>query len=80
MLTESGYSSNGGVGSARDYFIEKGMRELPFVEQTWQKLQKENPKKAQRMLNGYTADFFGATIAKWDEMARYLWRQTWTGF
>ncbi len=65
---------------ARDYFIEKGMRELPFVEQTWQKLQKENPKKAQRMLNGYTADFFGATIAKWDEMARYLWRQTWTGF
>ena len=65
---------------ARDYFIEKGMRELPFVEQTWQKLQSEDKKKARNMLNGYTADFFGATIAKWDEMGRYLWRQTWTGF
>ena len=32
------------------------------------------------MLNGYTADFFGATIQRWDEMARKLWRQTWAGF
>lgn len=64
----------------RDYFIEKGQRELPFVEQSWNQLQKENPKKATKMLNGYTADFFGATIARWDEMARTLWRQTWTGF
>ncbi len=65
---------------ARDYFIEKGLRELPYVEQTWQSLQKEDPKKAETMLNGYTADFFGATIMKWDEIARTIWRQTWTGF
>ena len=65
---------------ARDYFIEKGLRELPFVVQTWQSLQKEDPKKAEAMLNGYTSDFFGATIVKWDEMARIFWRQTWTGF
>ena len=64
----------------RDYFIEKGQRELPFVEQTWQSLHKENPKKAQQMLDGYTADFFGATVTRWDEMEKYLWRQTWTGF
>ena len=33
-----------------------------------------------QMLNGYTADFFGATIIRWDEMARHFWRQTWGGF
>ena len=70
----------------RDYFIEKGMRELPFVEQMYKNLVstdkdgKENTKEATKMLNGYTADFFGATIQRWDEMARTLWRQTWTGF
>ena len=64
----------------RDYFIEKGLRELPFVEQSWQKLKNEDAKKAEQMLNGYTADFFGATIGRWDEMARHFWRQTWGGF
>ncbi|MBQ3629892.1 MAG: C69 family dipeptidase [Prevotella sp.] len=64
----------------RDYFIAKGQRELPFVEQTWQQLHNDDPKKAEQMLNGYTADFFGATIQRWDEMARKLWRQTWAGF
>ena len=64
----------------RDYFIEKGQRELPFVSDTWQQLQQQDPKKAEQMLNGYTVDFFGATILRWDEMARQLWRQTWTGF
>jgi len=64
----------------RDYFIEKGQRELPFVSDTWQQLQQQDPKKAEQMLNGYAADFFGATILRWDEMARQLWRQTWTGF
>ncbi len=64
----------------RDYFIEKGQRELPFVSDTWQQLQQQDPKKAEQMLNGYTADFFGATILRWDEIARQLWRQTWTGF
>ena len=70
----------------RDYFIEKGMRELPFVEQMYKDLVtidkdgKEDTKAATKMLNGYTADFFGATIQRWDEMARTLWRQTWTGF
>ncbi len=68
------------VETARDYFIQKGQRELPFVEKTWRSLQNEEPEQAETMLNGYTADFFGATIYKWDELARKLWRQTWTGF
>lgn len=65
---------------ARDYFIEKALRELPFVEQTWQQLNGSDKKQAERMLNGYVADFFGATIQRWDDMARSLWRQTWAGF
>ncbi len=68
------------IESARDYFIEKGQRELPYVEETWQRLHSEAPEKAQSMLNGYTADFFGATILRWDDMTRQLWRQTWAGF
>ena len=65
---------------ARDYFIEKARRELPFVEQTWQQFNGSDKKQAERMLNGYVADFFGATIQRWDDMARSLWRQTWAGF
>ncbi len=65
---------------ARDYFTEKAFRELPFVEQTWQSLNATDTKAAQRMLNGYVADFFGATIVRWDELTRHFWRQTWTGF
>ncbi len=64
----------------RDYFTDKGFRELPFVEQTWQSLNASDPKAAQTMLNGYVADFFGATIQRWDELARHIWRQQWTGF
>lgn len=64
----------------RDYFTKKGQRELPFVESSWQDLHSTDPKAAQEMLNGYVADFFGATILRWDEMTRHLWRQTWTGF
>lgn len=65
---------------ARDYFTAKGLRELPFVESTWQELNSTDPKAAQEMLNGYVSDFFGATILRWDEMTRQFWRQTWTGF
>ncbi len=68
------------IEPARDYFMEKGQRELPHVQQMWQQLRAIDPVKAQAMLNGYVADFFGATIVRWDELARDLWRQNWTGF
>jgi dipeptidase len=64
----------------RDYFMEKGQRELPYVDQMWQELNGNDPKMAKTMLNGYIADFFAATIMRWDELTRLLWRQTWTGF
>lgn len=68
------------IESARDYFIEKGQMELPFIEKTWQQTNSTDTEKAQKMLNGYTADFFNATIGAWDEIARKLWRQTWAGW
>ena len=64
----------------RDYFMLKGQRELPWVEQSWQSLNATDPKAAQQMLNGYVADFVGATVLRWDELARHIWRQQWTGF
>ncbi len=68
------------IEPARDYFIAKGLRELPWVEQSYMNLVNESPKEAQKMLNGYVADFFAATIVKWDEITHKIWRQTWTGF
>ena len=65
---------------ARDYFMAKGERELEFVENAWAKLNATDIDAATQMLNGYVADFFGATILRWDELSRTLWRQTWTGF
>ena len=62
----------------RDYFMAKGQRELPFVVQAWHNA--SDAKNAETLLNGYVADFFGATIVRWDELARDLWRQNWTGF
>jgi hypothetical protein len=31
-------------------------------------------------LNGYTADFVGATVLRWDELYRQYWRKFWSGF
>ena len=64
----------------RDYFVNKGQRELPWIEQSWLSLNATDPKAAQQMLNGYVAGFFGATVLRWDELARHIWRQQWTGF
>lgn len=63
--------------AAQQYFLDKGQREQPFVEQTWWNTDK---KQRTKFLNGYTADFFNATIGRWDELARKYWRQFWSGF
>ena len=66
---------------ARDYFLKKGMRELPFVEETYKLiLDKDGNEEAEAFLTNYTADFVGATILKWDELYRTYWRQFWSGF
>ena len=61
----------------QQYFLDKGKRELPFVEQTWQSLPQE---EREDFLNGYTRDFFGATITRWDELYRKYNRQLWSGW
>lgn len=66
---------------ARDYFMKKGVRELPMVETNYQKLVNDGKSaEALEMLNGYTSDFFGATIHKWDELADRYWKQQANGF
>lgn len=65
---------------AQQYFIDKGQRELPFVVETWQNLHSEDPDKAQIFLNGYTSDYFGAVVMKWDELYKQYWRMLWGGF
>lgn len=65
------------IENAQKYFMDKGMRELSFVENTWSSLP-ENERE--EMLNGYVSDFVGATILKWDEFAHKYWRMFWGGF
>ena len=63
---------------AQQYFLDKGMRELPFVEKTFTSM--TDKQEATTFLNGYTADFFAATIMKWDDLYKNYWRQFWAGY
>ena len=59
------------------HFEKKGQRELPFVEAQYQQILKEKGEEAAKaFLTGYTSDFIGATILRWDEMAREFWIQS----
>ncbi len=62
---------------AQQHFLDKAAHEQSFVEQTWWNTEE---KHRTAFLNGYTADFFNATIGSWDELARKYWRQFWSGF
>lgn len=63
------------------HFEEKGQRELPFVEAQYKSiLQSEGEDAARAYLTGYTADFIGATILRWDEMANQYWIDLRFGF
>ena len=65
---------------AQQYFLDKGKRELPFVDSTWQELNATDSTAATVFLNGYTADFFAATVMKWDDLYKLYWRMLWAGF
>ena len=65
---------------ARDHFLEKGLRELPVVEKTWQDLNTTDKKKAAQFLNDYTTDCLGAAVYRWQQMAHDFWLQSWKGF
>ena len=69
---------------ARAYFLDKAERELPFIEQEYQRLaageQTADNAPQTALLDGYTADFIGATVLRWDELYRQYWRKFWSGF
>ncbi len=65
----------------RDYFLDKGARELPMVEKSYTEMVKSGKTdEAAAMLDGYTRDFFGATVLAWDQLAGALWRANANGF
>lgn len=66
---------------ARDYFLEKGQRELPLLETTYTTLLNNGQnEEAEALLTEYTKDFFGATIYRWDELGNRYWKNNWKGF
>lgn len=65
------------IETAKAHYMQKGMSELPWLEQTWKSTpQAERP----TLLNNYTADFLGAEITRWDDLAHKMWRMLWVGF
>lgn len=69
------------VFGARDYFIDKGQREIPFVQgQYMEILKEEGEEAATEYLNGYVSDFTGAAVLRWEEMAETFWARFARGF
>ncbi|MEG0647762.1 MAG: peptidase, partial [Bacteroides sp.] len=63
------------------YFDEKAARELPFVEKQYAEIQKkQGAEAAQAFLNGYSADYAGATQLRWQEMGDQFWHDFQKGF
>lgn len=65
------------IVKAKQHYMQKGLIELPQLEVTW----KATPEAEQTdLLNDYTADFLGAEISRWDDLAHRFWRMLWVGF
>lgn len=63
------------------HFVDKGQNELPFVESQYKKLAETKGEEAARAyLTGYTADFAGATLLRWQEMGDTFWTMFERGF
>lgn len=66
---------------ARDHFLKKGKVELPAIEKEYAELMNAGKtEEAAQLLTDYTADFFGATILRWDQLGNQLWKSRWKGF
>ena len=66
---------------ARDYFLAKGVREIPYVRSICQEFLKQGKAyEAADYLNGYTSDFLGAELLRWDELYTSYWKRFWSGF
>ena len=69
------------INGAVAHFEEKGLSEMPFVENRYKELQdSKGEETARAFLTGYTADFAGATILRWQEMADEFWKMFARGF
>lgn len=65
----------------REYFMKKGARELPLVERSYLDMTKDGRSdEAVQMINGYTADFFGAILLRWDDLKKQFWFDNRNGF
>jgi dipeptidase len=63
------------INAALAYFDEKGQAELPFVETIYAELlESKGVDAARAYLTGYTSDFAGATILRWEEMGDEFWK------
>lgn len=63
------------------HFEEKGQFEMPFVESRYKELQNsKGDETARAFLTGYTADFAGASMYRWQEMADEFWKMFARGF
>lgn len=63
------------------HFADKGQNEMPYVEAQYNKILKEKGQEAAReFLTGYTADFAGAAMLRWDEMGTGFWNSFARGF
>ena len=59
------------------HFEQKGQQELPYVESRYQALmQNEGEEAARAFLTRYSADFIGATLLHWDELANRYWNES----
>lgn len=66
---------------AVDRLRNKGFRESRFVEAEYARLLEESGEEAaEAFLTGYTADFTGAAVLQWDELARTYWKRFGRGF
>lgn len=69
------------VFSAVAHFKVKGVREEAFVRDQYARILAEDGEEAaQTFLTGYTADFAGAAILTWEEMADRFWTRFARGF
>ena len=63
------------------HFEDKGQRELPFVESQYKQIQQtKGDDAAKAYLTGYTSDFAGATMQRWEDMADEFWKMFARGF
>lgn len=67
--------------SAFNHFVDKGQREIPFVEKTYADiLVRDGEAAANDYLTSYTSDFAGAAMLRWEEMADGFWESFARGF